>query len=342
MPAEQYILYAYKKEGIDLKYAKNDSIAIHNPIINTGNKNTGITLFMIKPNEYKSNKIFDTTSTQLGIYKFAVYKPKDIKISTIGNETTYFKTIKNTNGIDTIKVFVNNIIDSCKFKVTTIDTTFYKTIISKKKSKKADLILSAKNVLNPLDSIIIETSLPIKYINRDSIILKEDTNIVKPKYFEIDSNRMKFTIYFNWKESTKYNIEFKDSSLQDIYGNFNNKTNYNFDIKPFKDYGTLLLNVEIPDSKHNYIVQLLDNTSNTIIRQFNVTKNTELKIEYLNPVLGKIKIIEDLNNNGLWDNGDLETMKLPERTFISKQLINVRAYWDIEQTININDIISQQ
>ena len=55
-----------------------------------------------------------------------------------------------------------------------------------------------------------------------------------------------------------------------------------------------------------------------------------------------IKIIEDLNNNGLWDNGDLESMLYPERTFISNQLINVRAYWDIEQSININDIISQQ
>jgi hypothetical protein len=153
---------------------------------------------------------------------------------------------------------------------------------------------------------------------------------------------MKLSIYCIWKESTKYSIELKDSSLKDIFGNFCKKTNYNFDIKPFKDYGTLLLNIEMAQGKHNYIIQLLDNSSNTVLREYNVSKSTLLKIEYLNPVLGKIKIIEDLNNNGLWDNGDLEKMTLPERTFTSNQLINIRAYWDIEQTINIDDIISQQ
>jgi hypothetical protein len=342
MPAEKYVLYAYRKEATDLKYAKNDSVVIYNSEINTSIKNTDISLFVFKPNEYKPNKIFDTISNQLGIYKFAIYRPNNFKITTLNSEKAYFKTIKNTNGIDTIKIFVANKFDSCKFKITTNDTSFYNTIISKKKSKKAELILSSKAELNPLDTVFIETSVPINYINKDSIIIKEDTNILKPIYFELDSNKMRLAIYNNWKESTKYSVEFKDSSLRDIFGTYNKNTSYNFDIKAFKDYGTLLLNVEILNAKHNYIIQLLDNSSNNVIRSFNVTKPTILKLEYLNPILGKIKIIEDLNNNGLWDNGDLETMLLPERTFISNQLINIRAYWDIEQTININDIINQQ
>jgi hypothetical protein len=60
--------------------------------------------------------------------------------------------------------------------------------------------LSSKAELKPLDTIFIETSVPIKYINRDSIIIKEDTNILKPLYFEIDSNKMRITIYNNWRE----------------------------------------------------------------------------------------------------------------------------------------------
>jgi hypothetical protein len=342
IPLENYILFAYKKEGIDLKYAKNDSVAIYNSVINSGNSNTNISLFLIKPNEHKSNKIFDILSTQLGVYKFAIYKPTNFKITSANNENVYFKTIKNTNEIDTINVFVNNNTDSCKFKITTNDSSFYKTIISKKKSKKPEFILSSKAELKPLDTIFIETSVPIKYINRDSIIIKEDTNILKPLYFEIDSNKMRITIYNNWRESTKYSIEFKDSSLQDIFGTFIKKSTNYYDIKSFKEYGTLILNVDLENAKHNFIVQLLDNSSNEVIRKFNVTKSTNLKMKFLSPILGKIKIIEDLNNNGLWDNGDLETMLYPERTFISNQLINIRAYWDIEQSININDIIGQQ
>lgn len=342
IPLENYVLYAYKKEGIDLKYAKNDSIAIYNNVINTGKNNSKIPLYLIKPNEHKPNKIFDTASTQLGVYKFAIYKPTNLKITGANDEKLYFKTLKNTNGIDTIKVFVNNKTDSCKFKITTNDSSYYKTIISKKKSQKPDFILNSKAELNPLDTLFIETSVPIKNINKDSIIIKEDTNILKPLYFEIDSNKMRIAIYNNWKESTKYSIEFKDSSLQDIFETFNKKISYNYDIKAFKEYGTLILNVDMESAKHNFIVQLLDNSTNTVIRSFNITKSTSLKMEYLSPILGKIKIIEDLNNNGLWDNGDLESMLYPERTFISNQLINIRAYWDIEQSININDIISQQ
>lgn len=342
MPIENYVLYAYRKDGIDLKYAKNDSVAICNSVINTDNINSKIFLYLIKPNEYKPNKILDTISTQLGVYRFAVYKPKQFKINTLSKEKTYFKTIKNISGIDTIKVFVNNNSEFANFKINTEDTSFYKTIMSKKKSKKAEFILTSKAELNPLDTIFIESSVPIKNINKDSIIIKEDTNILKPTYFEIDTNKMSIIIYNNWKESTKYSIEFKDSSLQDIFGTFNKKTSCNYDIKAFKEYGTLLLNVDLQNAKHNYIIQLLDNNSNTVIKSFNVNKSINLKIEYLNPVLGKIKIIEDLNNNGLWDNGDLESMLYPERAFISNQLINVRAYWDIEQSININDIISQQ
>ncbi|MCF8428505.1 MAG: Ig-like domain-containing protein [Bacteroidia bacterium] len=342
MPIENYMLYAYKKEGIDLKYTKNDSIAIYNYTINTGDKNSIIPLYLFKPNEYKPNKIFDTVSTQLGVYNFAVYKPVNFKIIGSNNDKIYFKTLKNINGIDTIKVFVNNNTDSFRFKITTNDSSFYKTIISKKKSKKPEFILNSKSELSPLDTIFIETSVPIKYINRDSIIIKEDTNILKPSYFEIDSNKMKIAIYNIWKESTKYSVDFKDSTLRDIFNTYNKKSIYNYDIKSFKEYGNLFLNVELINAKHNYIVQLLDNSTNAVLRSFNVNKSTNLKMEYLNPVLGKIKIIEDLNNNGLWDNGDLDSMLYPERTFISNQLINVRAYWDIEQSININDIISQQ
>jgi len=342
MPMEEYILYAYKKEGTDLKYAKNDSIAIYKSVINTKEKNTSIPLYLIKPNEYKVNKIFDTSSTQLGVYRFALYKPKHFKINTLNNEKAYFKTIKNLSGIDTIKVFVSNNSEFANFKINTEDTSFTKTIFSKKKSKKPELILNSKSELNPLDTLYIECSTPIKYINKDSIIIKEDTNIFRPLYFEIDSNKMRFAVYNTWKESTRYSIEFKDSSLQDIFGSYNKNSAYNYGIKAFKDYGTLILNVEILDAKNNYILQLLDNNTNAVVREFNINKSCDLKMEYLNPILGKIKIIEDLNNNGLWDNGDLENMILPERTFISNQLINIRAYWDIEQTININDIINQQ
>lgn len=342
MPADEYYLYAYKKEGIDLKYAKNDSVAISKLEVNTGSNNGFYNLFLFKPNEYKLNKLFDTSSNQIGVYNFTVYKPSSFHVNLDNGSKVFQKIIKGTNFIDTVKAFVEDNIEVPIFKINALDTSFSIKITPKKKSKLPELNLTAKTDINPLDTFLVEASIPIKTFNKDSIVFKEDTLIAKPQLFDYQNNTFKFRFYTNWKESTKYSIILKDSAMQDIYGNYNKSSTYNINIKQFKDYGNLVLNIELEGAKHNYILQLLNKNTNEVIREFNVNKSTQLKLEYLNPVEAKIKVIEDLNNNGLWDNGDLEKMILPEKVFNYNQLFNIRAYWDLEQNVNINAIINQQ
>lgn len=342
MPADEYYLYAYRKEGIDLKYAKNDSVAVSKLEVNTKAPTNFYNLFLFKPNEHKVNKLFDTISNQIGVYNFAVYKPNEFHVSLADGKTVYQKTIKGNNSIDTIKAFVENGIDVPIFKINALDTSFLVKISTKKKSKLPELTLNAKTDINPLDTFTVEATTPIKTFKKDSIIFKEDTLISKLQLFDYQNNTFKFKFLTNWKESTKYSVIFKDSAIQDIYGNYNKSTTYTINIKQFKEYGNLVLNVELEGAKHNYILQLLNKNTNEVIREFNVNKSTQLKLEYLNPVEAKIKVIEDLNNNGLWDNGDLEKMILPEKVFNYNQVFNIRAYWDLEQNVNINAIINQQ
>ncbi len=342
MPADEYYLYAYKKEGIDLKYSKNDSVAICKLEVNTGKMNGFYDLFLFKPNEFKINKLFDTVSNQIGVYNFTVYKPTSFLVNLDNGMKPFQKIIKGTNFIDTVKAFVENNVEVPIFKINALDTSYSIKITPKKKSKLPELNLTAKTDMNPLDTFLVEASLPIRSFIKDSIIFKEDTLVVKPQLFDYQNNTFKFRFYTNWKESTKYSIILKDSAMQDIYGNYNKSSTYNINIKQFKDYGNLVLNVELEGAKHNYILQLLNKNTNEVIREFNVNKSTQLKLEYLNPVEAKIKVIEDLNNNGLWDNGDLEKIILPEKVFNYNQVFNIRAYWDLEQNVNINAIINQQ
>lgn len=342
IPPDEFYLYAYKKEGIDLKYNKNDSVAISKLEVNTRIATGLYKLFLFKPNEHKLNKIFDTSSNQIGIYNFAVYKPTKFEINLTNNKSIYQKTIKGSNSIDTIKAFIKNGSETTTFKINALDTSYLVNISTKKKSKYPELTLNAKTDINPLDTFIVETNIPIESFNKDSIIFKLDTIIKKIQLFDYHNTKLKFRFYTDWQESAKYSIIFKDSALQDIYGNYNKSTTYNIGIKPFKEYGSLILNVELVGANHNYILQLLNKNTNEVLREFSINKSTQLKLEYLNPVEAKIKVIEDLNNNGLWDNGDLEKMILPEKVYNYKQGFNIRAYWDLEQNVNINDIINQQ
>lgn len=340
IPADEFYLYAYKKEGIDLKYTQNDSVAISILAVDTKTKNDMVNLFLFKPNEHKVNKLFDTNSTQLNVYNFAVYKPTMFRVDLNTGRQIFQKLIKGNNSIDTVRVFIKNGIDVPIFKINALDTSFSMKITTKKKSKLPELILNAKIDIKPIDTLIVESSIPIKSYIKDKIIFKEDTIVIEPQLFDFQLDTFKFKFFTNWKESTKYSITFKDSAILDIYGNYNKSTTYSINIKQFKDYGNLVLNVELANAKHNYILQLLNKNTNELINEFNINKNTVLNIAYLNPVEAKIKIIEDLNNNGIWDNGDLIKMILPEKVFNYNQVFNIRAYWDLEQNVNINAIIN--
>lgn len=338
LPIDEYELYAYKKEGTNLKYVKNDSIAFINNSVNTQVKEENIKLFLYKNNEFKINKLFDTISNQTNVYNFVFYKPNNIIIKSL-SDNYYIKNIKGKDNKDTIKVFVENYNNVNTFNIKSIDTSYNLTIKTKNKSKINELVINSKIDINPLDTQIIDISNPFKIYNIDSIIFKEDTIVVKPIYFKKVDN-FTFKLYHNWKENTSYTLQFKDSSIIDIFKNYNKSTTFNIKIKPFKEYGSLILNVELEKSNENYILQLLNKQNDAIIKEYIITDNKQIKIDYINPVEAKIKIIEDKNKNGVWDNGDIEMKKMPERVFNYKQVFNIRAYWELEQNININSIIN--
>jgi hypothetical protein len=87
------------------------------------------------------------------------------------------------------------------------------------------------------------------------------------------------------------------------------------------------------DSTKNYICQLLSAAGN-VEQEFFVSKKTKYnkRLETLKPELYTFKIVEDRNKNGIWDTGDYNTKRQPERIFL-RQCPELRANW--EQEVNI-------
>lgn len=342
MPADEYKIYAYKKEGTDIKYALNDSVAIAKSTIISSTKPLNVDLFLFKPNLYKTNKLLDTLSNAKGLYTFVVYKATNFNISSSLSKYLYKKVISGSSNIDTIKIFTDQL-DSSLFTINTPDTSYTVKLKNKAKSPVPEFTISTKAELTPSDTFKIKLSNPYQKINTDSIEFKEDTVKIKPLWLNFDDpNKMELKLFHNWKEGTNYSIKIKDSAIIDVYGNFNKNSQSTIVMKLNKEYGNLILNVSFTPNNKNYILQLLNKSSNEVVREFKITNSTQLKLDYLNPVELKVKIIEDSNNNGIWDNGDISKNLLPERVFNYNQVFNIRAYWDLEQNININDIINQQ
>ena len=93
---------------------------------------------------------------------------------------------------------------------------------------------------------------------------------------------------------------------------------------------SLSLKVQLKDSSH-YILQLLSNTK--VIKQFYLDGSTQLTIPRLNPGEYDVLLIEDSNNNKLWDTGNPFTKKQPEKRILSERF-EMRLNWDKELIIS--------
>ena len=98
-----------------------------------------------------------------------------------------------------------------------------------------------------------------------------------------------------------------------------------------KEFGDVIIKIKGLDKEKSYICQLL-NAAGVIEGEFyadNVA-NIEKRIESLQPDQYSVTVIEDLNKNRVWDTGDYDKKRQPERIFSKKSESALRANWDLE------------
>ena len=343
IPVSSFFMLAYKKEG-DLKFSKGYELAMFkNPIKIEGNINEGYDSYLFKPDTYRKNKLISNEVKAQGKYAMSIYKPEQSKISTKSKNPYYIFKEKGYDNTDTFYIYTNiNEKDSFNITIENPDTTYLLQYKLKKKLKNPAFEIQNINPSNLDDTLIIKFSVPYKTIFTDSTIYKEDTNLLKPSYVAFDEKNHQFIKYWHkWKENTNYTFLFKDSSIIDIYGQINRGTNISFNTKSTKDFANLLINVSLIADGQEYILQLVDK-DDKVVKEKIITKSSEVNFNGLDPVECRIKIIQDKNRNGIWDNGNLEENIFPEKVYYYPESLVLRAYWDLEQSININSLINSK
>jgi hypothetical protein len=84
------------------------------------------------------------------------------------------------------------------------------------------------------------------------------------------------------------------------------------------------------------IVQLLSE-KDIIIKEFNISKDQIVKIDYLSPGNYKIKIVFDKNENGKWDTGDYFKHLQPERVIINGEKIVLKESTELKLEWNVGE-----
>jgi hypothetical protein len=135
----------------------------------------------------------------------------------------------------------------------------------------------------------------------------------------------------------KYKLQILDSALSDLVGNYNKMQEISFSVQPVKKAGNLLITYELPQKNHQYIA-LLKDISGKVLNKHILRDSQTVKINYglQNAGTFSVELIDDANENGIWNSGNFKNKTLPEKIYKEPKPIVIKENWDAEEIIKVD------
>lgn len=338
LPLFDFYLFAFKDDNKNLKLDKNEQLAYHGSSLNTSDSlSKKISLKLFKPDAFFPSQLIDTFSREPNKFQFIIYKPSSsITITRTDGTPVYIKKSEGKEFTDTLIVYStakpNN---TYSFLIQQHESTYTVDIHQKSLFKEPKLSFQYQKQPELKDSIHFHFNTPILSIDTTKLILLKDS--LKIPYQFIQKNAFECILINEWEEKKNYKLIIGDSTFIDFYKQPNKKEQSSFTTKSNKDYANLLLHVKVKGKlSHQVLIQLISKDELKPDYQYIINQSTDLSIPLILPGSYRIKYIYDSNNNGKWDNGDLKLQKQPEEVRFISNPIQIKAYWDLEQSVLID------
>lgn len=139
----------------------------------------------------------------------------------------------------------------------------------------------------------------------------------------------------------EYFLKFPHRKFRDINGFYNDSTEVKVTLPNDDKLSTLHLNLSNVNNK--YIVDLLNEKRNNVLRSYIIDSDQTLSFPYLKAGKYSIRITEDLNRNGIVDTGILLAHKQPEKVRFYKLedgtfLIDIPEMMELDQSIDLAEM----
>ena len=260
---------------------------------------------------------------------------------------------------DTLEVYYKDIFDTELKLLVKKDQTVFDTITLDVPSKqKVDSTISKntkKVSVNPNkrmygttnDDVFLNFSLPIKNVDLEKCSLKHDSILEKlliTTENKNENNNLVTTYLPLYKkrllnklvEAKTYTLMFLPNSLTNYWGKMNTDTiKTTFKTYANEDIGTLKIKLTLPDSIHNYVLQLLSASGN-VLQEYSSGLKKENIVTYYNLTAAdySLRLIDDVDANKKFTPASLATHKQPETIYLYSKVIKVPAGWDVETDWN--------
>ena len=136
----------------------------------------------------------------------------------------------------------------------------------------------------------------------------------------------------------EYFLKVPHRKFKDINGFYNDSTEVK--VKLPNDDKLSTMNLILSNVNNKYIVDLLNEKRNSVLRSYVIDSDQTLVFPYLKAGKYSIRITEDLNRNGIVDTGNLLEHKQPEKVRFYKLkdgtfLIDIPEMMELEQNIDV-------
>ena len=223
---------------------------------------------------------------------------------------------------------------------------------AKKDIKKEDttcvFTLEAKPEMVEQYGFVMEFKYPVVKDAFDSLLFKsinprQQETIGKYTVIQDSLNLRKYTIMPNdkFQAGWEYILKIPHRSFTDINGFYNDSTEVKVSLP--KDDKLSSISLVLTGVKAKYIVDLLNEKRDKVIRSFIIDKDQTLLFPYVKAGKYSIRFTEDLNNNGLVDTGNLLEHKQPEKVLFyklddGKDMIDIPEMTELEQNVDVEEM----
>lgn len=142
----------------------------------------------------------------------------------------------------------------------------------------------------------------------------------------------------------EYKLKVPHRMFRDINGFYNDSSEVKVSLPKDDKLSSLTLNMT--GVNHKYIVDLLNEQRDKVLRSYIIEKDSELLFPYLKEGKYSVRITEDLNRNGIVDTGNLLEHRQPEKVMFYKlrdgsYVLNIKESTEMVQNIDIANLFAK-
>ena len=142
----------------------------------------------------------------------------------------------------------------------------------------------------------------------------------------------------------EYKLKVPHRKFRDINGFYNDSTEVKVSLP--KDDTLSTLSLDMVGVRHKYIVDLLNEKRDKVMRSYIIENDTKLLFPYLKSGRYSVRITEDINKNGIVDTGNLLEHRQPEKVIFYKlrdgsEVLTIKESTEMEQRIDIGQLFAK-